>query len=88
MKKPVIKPLGDQIMLKIEQANLGALDTSSMKTGVEWAIITGIGPDIRGDYKVGDKIFVKGWSVDHILYDNKDYAFTSEARKGICAIVT
>lgn len=88
MKKPTIKPLGDQIMLKIEQANLGSLDTSSMKTGVEWATITGLGPDVQGSYKVGDKIFVKAWGTDSIFYENEDYHFTSEARKAICAIVT
>lgn len=87
MKKPTIQPLGDQIMLKIEQANLGSLDTSSMKTGVEWAVITGLGPDVQGTYEIGDKIFVKAWSVDSILYENEDYHFTSEARKGVCAIV-
>ncbi len=74
-------------MLTMEQAKLGGLDTSSMKTGVEWGIITALGPDVQGDYKVGDKIFVKAWSVDTILYDNVEYVFTSEARKGICAII-
>jgi len=85
--KTTIKPLGDQIMLKIEQASLGALDTSSMKTGVEWGVIEALGPDVQGDYKVGDKVFCKAWSVDSIFYENKDYYFTSEARKGLCAIV-
>lgn len=74
-------------MLKIEQANLGSLDTSSMKTGVEWGIVTGLGPDVQGDYKVGDKIFCKAWAIDSILYENEEYYFTSEARKGICAKV-
>jgi len=87
MKKPVIKPLGDQIMLKIEQANLGALDTSSMKTGVEWGIITGIGPDVQGVYNIGDKVFVKAWGIDTILYENEEYHFVSEERKAMCAIV-
>lgn len=74
-------------MLTIEQANLGALDTSSMKTGVEWGIVSGLGPDVQGDYKIGDKIFVKAWGVDSILYENEDYYFTSEARKAICAVI-
>lgn len=74
-------------MLVIEQASLGSLDTSSMKTGVEWGIITGLGEDVKGSYKIGDKIFVKAWSVDTILYDNVEYVFTSEARKGICAVI-
>jgi co-chaperonin GroES (HSP10) len=87
MKKPTIQPVGDIILMKIEQANLGALDTSSMKTGVEWATIVALGPEVQGSYKVGDKIFVKAWGVDSIFYENEDYHFTSEARKAICAII-
>ncbi len=83
-----IQPLGDQIQIKIEQASLGALDTSSMKTGVEWGEIVGIGPEVKGDYKIGDKIFCKAWAVDSVLYDGTDYYFTSEARKGICAKIS
>lgn len=75
-------------MLKIEQANLGALDTSSMKTGVEWGVIEAIGPDVQNkDLKVGDKVFCKAWAVDSVLYEGEDHYFTSEARKGICAII-
>ncbi len=87
MKKPTIIPVGDQILLKIEQASLGVLDTSSMKTGVEWGIIEALGPDVQGEYKVGDKVFCKSWSIDTILYENQDYYFTSEARKGIVAVL-
>lgn len=87
MKKPTIQPLGDMIMLSMEQAALGALDTSSMKTGVEWAVVLALGPDVKGIYQPGDKVFVKAWAVDTILYDNVEYVFTSEARKGICAVV-
>lgn len=87
MAKPQIRPLGDQIMLKIEQAALGALDTSSMKTGVEWGVVEALGPEVQGDYKVGDKVFCKAWAVDSVLYEGNDYYFTSEARKGIVAII-
>lgn len=83
-----IKPIGDQIQLEMEQAALGALDTSSVKTGMEWAIIKAIGPDVQSkDLKVGARVFVKAWAIDTILYDNNDYFFTSEARKGIVALV-
>lgn len=88
MKKPIIKPLGDQIFLKIEQANLGSLDTSSVKTGVEWAIIQALGPEVQDKtLKVGDKVFVKSWGVDVIAYEGEDYYFVSEARKAIVALV-
>lgn len=83
-----ILPIGDNIFIEIEQANMGNLDTSSVKTGMEWAVIKALGKDVQNkDLKIGDKVFVKAWSVDVILYDGKDYYFTSEARKGICAIL-
>lgn len=83
-----IQPTGDEIFLQMEEAKLGALDSSSMKTGQEWGIITAIGPEVQNkDLKVGTKIFVKGWAMDVIRYDNKDYIFVSESRKGIKAII-
>ena len=83
-----IQPIGDQIFLEIEKANLGSLDTSSVKTGMEWAIIKAVGPDVQNkDLKEGVKVFCKGWAMDIILYEGQDYIFTSEARKGIVAII-
>lgn len=83
-----IQPLNDEIFITMEEAKLGALDSSSMKTGQEWAVITAVGPDVQNkDLKVGTKIFVKGWSMDVIRYDSKDYIFVSESRKGIKAII-
>lgn len=80
-----IHPLNDQIYLEIEKAKLGALQTDSIKTGMEWAIVEALGPDVKGPLKVGDKVFVKAWSVDVISYEGEDYYFTSEERKGIVA---
>lgn len=89
MKSLKVKPVGDQIFLEIEKAQLGALDSSSVKTGMEWGVITAMGKDVQSDeYGIGDKVFVKGWAIDVILYEGKDYYFTSEARKGICAVIT
>lgn len=83
-----IQPIKDHIFLEIEKANLGALETSSMKTGMEWGIIKETGPDVEDpDLAVGNKVFVKAWAVDVILYEGKDYYFTSEARNGIVAII-
>lgn len=92
----MIEPFGDNIFLTIEQAKLGSLDTSSMKTGVEWGIVEALGPEVTykdryengdGALQLGDKVFVKAWGVDTILYEGKEYFFTSEARKAIVAIV-
>ena len=88
MKTQQIEPIGDIVFLEIEKANVGMLDTSSMKTGMEWGIIKALGADVQNkSLKIGSKVFVKAWAVDVILYDGKDYYFTSEARKGICAII-
>lgn len=83
-----VLPIGDQIFLDIEKAKLGAIDTSAMKTGMEWATIKEVGLDVKNpQIKKGEKVFVKAWSVDIILYEGKDYYFTSEERKGIVAIL-
>jgi co-chaperonin GroES (HSP10) len=88
MKQPKIVPVGDQIFLNVEEAKLGNLDASSVKTGMEWAVITAIGPDVQDkQLKPGVKVFCKGWAQDVILYEGKSYIFTSESRKGICAIL-
>ena len=84
-----IKPVGDQIFLKVEEAKLGGLDTGSMKTGMEWGVIEAIGPEVKDpQLKVGTKVFCKAWAQDVILYEGKNYIFTSEARRGICAAIT
>lgn len=83
-----ITPVGDQIYIAVEEAKLGALETSSMKTGMEWGTIVAVGPEVQNkDLKVGAKVFCKGWAQDVILYQDKNYIFTSEARKGIVAIL-
>lgn len=86
--KPKINPVGDIIFLEIEQANVGALATDSIKTGMEWATVKEVGPEVQDKSLKGKKVFVKGWSVDIIEYEGKPYYFTSEARKGICAVIT
>ena len=83
-----IHPIGDMIFLEIEKANLGSLDTSSVKTGMEWAKIKALGSDVKNkELTIGSKVFVKGWGIDVILYEGTDYHFTSEARNCICAII-
>jgi len=83
-----IHPLADQILLEMDKAKLGALETSSVKTGMEWATVKALGPDVKSkELKIGVKVFVKSWAIDTILYENADYHFTSEERKGIVAII-
>lgn len=86
--KITVQPIGDQIYLDMEKADLGALETSSMKIGMEWATIKGLGKEVQNkELKLGSKVFVKSWAIDVILYEGNDYYFTSEARKGIVAII-
>lgn len=89
MKKEFkVIPVGDEIFFTMEEAKLGNLDSSSMKTGMEWGLIDSVGPDVKNkDLKPGTRIFVKGWSTDVILYEGKNYIFTSESRHGIKAIL-
>lgn len=87
-----IKPIGKVIYLKLDTVEqVGgknvSLDTSSKKTTREFAEVLAVGPDVT-TVKVGDKLFVKGWAIDIINHDKKEYFFTSEDRDGICAVVT
>lgn len=83
-----LEPVGDEIYLEMEEAKLGNLDSSSVKTGMEWGIITAVGPDVKNQsLKIGTKVFCKGWAMDVILYEGKNYIFTSESRHGIKAIL-
>lgn len=88
MKSLKFQPVNDEIYLEIEDAKLGNLDSSSVKTGQEWGVITAIGPEVKNkDLKIGTKVFCKGWSMDTILYEGKTYVFTTESRHGIKAIL-
>lgn len=85
-KSFTIFPLYDYIQLSIEKAKLGNIDTSSMKTGQEYATILAIGPDVKNkDLKVGDNVFINSWATEIKLYDKKEYFFISEERGGIVA---
>jgi len=88
MKKPEILPVRDEIFWTSEEAKLGNLDASSVKTGQEWGVITALGPEVKNkDLKVGTKIFVKSWAIEPILYEGQTYLFTTESRNGIKAIL-
>jgi len=72
------------VYLEIEDAKLGNLDSSSVKTGQEWGLITALGPDVKDKtLKVGMKVMCKGWGMDSILYDGETYLFTTESRKAL-----
>lgn len=81
-----IKPLGNQIYLKIEEAKAGVLNTSSRETAVEYAEVIEVGEGVKS-VKKGDKVFVKAWSIDIINHNDKKYHFVNLDTNGILAIV-
>lgn len=83
-----ITPLGNRVQLDIKGMEAGGLDTSSMQSAIEFGTIVGIGPDVTGDFKKGDKVFFKAWAVDIITHGGKKYFFISEDTKGLCAVVS
>jgi co-chaperonin GroES (HSP10) len=82
----MIQPFRNKIQLEISEPSAGALDLSSKPTVVEVATVVAIGKDVKG-IEVGDKIMVKGWSLDVINFNNKNYYFTNFDGDGICAII-
>lgn len=81
-----ILPFGKKIQLKIEKPTVGVLDTSSKPTGLEYGEVIATGDESRS-LMVGDKIFVKAWSVDIITHDSQTYYFVDCDSVGICAKV-
>lgn len=88
-----ITPLAGQVQVKFEEAKVGALDTSSRSTAVEIATVVAIGDGVSSFFegatniKAGDKVFVKAWAVDEIVYKDVKYHFVNFDSKGILAIV-
>lgn len=81
-----ITPQPNLIQLKFEEATAGALDTSSKDSSVECAEIIAVGKDVL-DLSVGDKVFVKGWAIDIITYQDQRYYFVDVTTNGILAKV-
>jgi len=81
-----IKPLGNNIQLKIEEAKAGALITSSRDSAVEYAEVISV-PEECNYVKVGDKVFVKAWAVDIIQHNDQKYYFCNVETNGILAVV-
>ena len=83
-----IKPLGKIIELKIEKINAGDLTVDGREAAVEYAEVIGIGDDVSGPFKIGDKVFVKAWAIDIIRYQDITYYFCNIDTGGILAKIT
>jgi co-chaperonin GroES (HSP10) len=78
-----IKPVGNIVLLEIEEAKAGILDTSSRNSAVEWGKVVAIGEDVKLNIKVGDKVFAKSWAMDNVMYKDKRYIFICPETNGI-----
>ena len=95
-----IKPLFNQVYLKIEELKVGILDTSSKSVAIEYAEVLAV-PEhdcdllkpstnkATCDFELhpGDHVFVKSWAIDTINYKDKKYHFISLDSEGILAKV-
>ncbi len=85
-----IRPLPEEVQLKIEEAKAGILDTSSRESAVEYAEVLAVGDSLlleETGIKKGDYVFVKSWAIDIISHEDKKYYFVNISTKGIKAIV-
>lgn len=81
-----IKPLKDEVQLKIERATAGDLVTSSYESAIEYGEVLAVGDSVE-ELKKGDRVFVKSWAIDIITHEDKKYYFVNLNTKGIKAIV-
>ncbi len=81
-----IEPLPGIVYLKTESQKVGALDTSSKESAVEFAEVIALGEGIN-NLRVGDKIFVKSWAVDLVYHEGQWHKFCNIKTDGILAIV-
>lgn len=81
-----IEPLKNQIYLKMDKVSVGALDTSSYKSAIEFAEVLAVGKGVE-NIKKGDKVFVKGWAIDIITYKDITYHFVNIETGGVLAKV-
>ena len=83
-----IKPLGNIIQLKIEDAHAGSLDMGTVSSAIEYGEVVAVGEDVTLKVKKGDKLFFKSWAVDIITHEEKKYHFINPQTGGILAVVT
>lgn len=82
-----IKPITDHVLIQLDQVKkVGDLDISGKKTVVEMATVLAIGPDVKS-VAVGDRVFVKGWGIDHFKKDKEEFDFVAESTNAICGTV-
>ena len=84
-----MRPLGNKIMLDIEELKFGAIESESI---AECGKIVAIGAHLQAqqyyDGFIGATLYFKSWAVDIITdpKDNKKYYFISADSDAICGI--
>lgn len=85
----MLKPLGNKIMLEIDELKFGAVTSDSI---AERGKIIELGPYISPVevrlFKIGATLYFKAWAVDIITdpEDGKKYYFISSDSDAICGI--
>lgn len=82
-----LKPLSNEVQIKIDEAKAGVLNMESTQTAVEFGEIVALGENVKG-LKVGQKIAFKAWSVDIVSIDGKRYYFINMDTNGIKATIS
>ena len=71
-----IKPLADNVVIKATEAEettkSGIVLTSSAKEKPQCAEIVSLGPDVKVNVKVGDKVFTKKFAGGEVKIDKED----------------
>lgn len=77
-----IKPQPLEVLVKVDEAQAGALNMESVKSAVEFGTVMAIGDEVKS-VKVGKKIMFKAWSTDIVNVDGVRYIFINVETNGI-----
>ncbi len=80
-----IIPQNNYIQLEVEKPIAGNLVTDSADVAVEIGTIIAIGEEVKGNYKINDRIFFKAWGTDIVNHEDKRYIFIAEDTNAILA---
>ena len=87
-----VKPLGDRVLLKKEEAEektaSGIILTGNAKEAPQWATVVAAGPgteEVKMEVKEGDKVIFSKYAGNEIKVDGEDLILMSQ--KDILAIV-
>jgi len=87
-----VKPLGDRVLLKKEEAEektaSGIILTGNAKEAPQWATVVAVGPgtaDVKMELKKGNKVLYTKYAGTEVKLDGEEFILISQ--KDILAIV-